>query len=72
MSLFYGISDGLTSNVRTSTAHREGGRDEVGFVYLEGKAEEGNLNDISILVLKTSYKIIVPAISMVLCRFQND
>jgi hypothetical protein len=44
------ISDGLTSTVRTSTAHREGRRDEVGFVYLEGKEEGQNLNDISILV----------------------
>jgi hypothetical protein len=37
MSLFYGVSGGLTSNVATSTAHREGGRDEVGLVYLDGK-----------------------------------
>ena len=56
MSLFYGISDGLTSNVRTSTAHREGGRDEVGFVYIEGKEEEQNLNDINILVKKKKKK----------------
>jgi hypothetical protein len=48
--LFYGISDGLTPTVRTSRAHQEGGREEVGFVYLEGKEEEQNLNDISILV----------------------
>jgi hypothetical protein len=49
--LFYCISDGLSSTVRTSTAHPEGGRDEVGFVYLEGK-EEQYINDISILVKK--------------------
>ena len=35
MWLLYGISDGLTSTVTASTAQREGGRDGVGFVYLE-------------------------------------
>jgi len=56
MSLLYGISDGLTSTSTTSTAHQEGGRVEVGFVYLEGK-EEQNLNDINIRVKKKKLHI---------------
>jgi hypothetical protein len=53
--LSYGISDGLTSTVRTSTAHREGGTEEVDFVYLEGKKEEQNLNDVSISLFHPAF-----------------